>query len=131
MGAGWPGATQCSVMQREPLADAQIRDLLFWSSAWCSGLGSAGLLRPGGGPPITQFRVYQACDALQQTISRLYRQAGIKLGSSHSGRRLLAARVLAATGDVETVQTILGHQHLNHSKPYLTVDHGLYGEPTN
>lgn len=51
--------------------------------------------------------VYRACDALQQTISRLYRQAGIKLGSSHSGRRSLAARVLAATGDVETVQTIL------------------------
>lgn len=66
--------------------------------------------------------VYRACDALQQTISRLYRQAGIKQGSSHSGRRSLAARVLAATGDVETVQTILGHQHLDHSKPYLTVD---------
>ncbi|XFB06467.1 tyrosine-type recombinase/integrase, partial [Azotobacter salinestris] len=66
--------------------------------------------------------VYRACDALQQTISRLYRQAGIKQGSSHSGRRSLAARVLAATGDVETVQTILGHQCLDHSKPYLTVD---------
>lgn len=70
-----------------------------------------------GGP-----EVYRACDALQQTISRLYRQAGIKLGSSHSGRRSLAARVLAATGDVETVQMILGHQHLDHSKPYLSVD---------
>lgn len=66
--------------------------------------------------------VYRACDALQQTISRLYRQAGIKAGSSHSGRRSLAARVLAGAGDVETVQTILGHQHLDHSKPYLTVD---------
>lgn len=63
--------------------------------------------------------VYRAWDALQQTISQLYRQAGIKLGSSHNGRRSLAARVLAATGDVET---ILGHQHLDHSKPYLTVD---------
>lgn len=65
--------------------------------------------------------VYRACDALQQTISRLYRQSGIKLGSSHSGRRSLAARVLAATGDVETVQAILGHQHLDHSKPYMEV----------
>lgn len=34
----------------------------------------------------------------------------------------MAARVLAATGDVETVQTILGHQCLDHSKPYQTVD---------
>lgn len=66
--------------------------------------------------------VYRACDALQQTMSRLYRQAGIKGGSSHSGRRTLASRVLAATGDVDTVQAILGHQHLDHSKPYLTVD---------
>ncbi|UBZ00487.1 integrase (plasmid) [Pseudomonas cannabina pv. alisalensis] len=58
---------------------------------------------------------------LQQTISRLYRQAGVKFGSSHSERRSRAARVLAATGDVDTVQTILGHQ-LDHSKPDLTVD---------
>lgn len=65
---------------------------------------------------------YRACDTLQQTMSRLYRQAGIKLGSSHSGRRTLAARVLAATSDVETVQAILGHQELDHTRPYLSVD---------
>lgn len=65
---------------------------------------------------------YQACDTLQQTFSRLYRQAGIKGGSSHSGRRTLAAKVLAATGDVDTVQAILGHSQLDHSKPYLSVD---------
>lgn len=64
----------------------------------------------------------RACDSLQQTISRLYRQAGIKHGSSHSGRRSLAAKVLAVTGDVEIVQTILGHACLDHSKPYLAVD---------
>lgn len=69
--------------------------------------------------------VYRACDSLQQTISRLYRQAGIKQGSSHSGRRSLAAKVLAATGDVETVQTILGHACLDHSKPYLDVDQNV------
>jgi len=68
------------------------------------------------------LKEYRACDALQQTVSRLYRQAGIKLGSSHSGRRTLAARVLAATGDVETVQAVLGHQELDHTKPYLSVD---------
>ena len=66
--------------------------------------------------------VYRPCDSLQQAISRLYRQAGIKQGSSHSGRRSFAAKVLAATGDVEIVQTILGHACLDHSKPYLTVN---------
>ncbi len=64
---------------------------------------------------------YRACDSLQQTFSRLYRQAGIKGGSSHSGRRTLAAKVLASTGDVEVVQTLLGHAQLDHSKPYLNV----------
>ncbi len=65
--------------------------------------------------------VYRCCDTLQQTFSRLYRQAGIKGGSSHSGRRTLAAKVLAATGDVEMVQILLGHACLDHSKPYLNV----------
>ena len=66
--------------------------------------------------------VYRACDSLQQTISRLYRQVGIKLGSSHSGRSTLTAKVPAATVDVETVQTILGHSCLDRCKPYLTVN---------
>ncbi|GGJ52349.1 hypothetical protein ALP32_200400 [Pseudomonas avellanae] len=64
--------------------------------------------------------VYRCCDTLQQTFS-LYRQAGIEGGSSHSGRRTLAAKVLAATGDVEMVQILLGHACLDHSKPYLSV----------
>nr|WP_081026686.1 tyrosine-type recombinase/integrase [Pseudomonas amygdali] len=68
--------------------------------------------------------VYRCCDTLQQTFSRLYRQAGVKGGSSHSGRRTLAAKVLAATGDVEMVQMLLGHACLSHTKPYLTVDQG-------
>ena len=52
----------------------------------------------------------RCCDALQQLMSRLYRQAGIKGGSSHSGRRTLAAKVLAKTGQSEVVQRIMcGH----------------------
>lgn len=66
--------------------------------------------------------VYRACDALQLTISRLYRQAGIRQGSSHIRRRSLAARVVAATGDVETVQNIEDRQNLDLSRPCLTID---------
>lgn len=68
------------------------------------------------------LEVYRAFDSLQQTISRLCRQAEIKQGSSHCGRRSLAAKMLAATGDVETIQTILGHADLDHGKSYLTFD---------
>lgn len=65
---------------------------------------------------------YRCCDALQQLMSRLYRQAGIKGGSSHSGRRTLAAKVLAKTGQVELVQLLLGHAEPDHVWPYLDVD---------
>lgn len=65
---------------------------------------------------------YLCCDALQQAMSRVYRQAGIKGGSSHSGRRTLAARVLADSGSVELVQQVLGHSELDHTWPYLDVD---------
>lgn len=65
---------------------------------------------------------YRCCDALQQTMTRLYRQAGIKGGSSHSGRRTLAARVLADSGSVELVQQILGHSDIDYAWPYLDVD---------
>lgn len=64
---------------------------------------------------------YRCCDALQQLMSRLYRQAGIKGGSSHSGRRTLAAKVLANTGRVELVQLLLGHAEADHVWPYLDV----------
>ncbi|MNC80566.1 hypothetical protein D3C75_1334080 [compost metagenome] len=54
-------------------------------------------------------------------MSRLYRQAGIKGGSSHSGRRTLAAKVLATTGRIEDVQQLLGHAEPDHVWPYLDV----------
>lgn len=49
-----------------------------------------------------------------------------KQGASHSGRHFLAAKMLAATGDVEKVQTNLGHVCLGHSKRYLTVGKGQF-----
>lgn len=66
-------------------------------------------------------QVYWCCDALQQAISRLYRKAGVKGGSSHSGRTL-ANRLLLHTGRIEDVQIALGHADLNHCWPYLDVN---------
>lgn len=48
-------------------------------------------------------------------------QCGNKGGSSHSGRRTLAAKVLANTGRVELVQLLLGHAEVDHVWPYLDV----------
>lgn len=64
---------------------------------------------------------YLACDSLQAHVTKLYRDAGIKGGSSHSGRRTMASRLIAQGHAVETVQQLLGHAELDHVRPYLQV----------
>lgn len=66
---------------------------------------------------------YLACDSLQSHITKLYRDAGIRGGSSHSGRRTMASRLIQQGEDVETVQLLLGHAELDHVRPYLQVSH--------
>lgn len=66
--------------------------------------------------------VYRACDSCNRRSAGSTGRAVSSRVHPHSGRRSLAAKVLAATGDVETVQTILGHAQLDHTKPYLSVD---------
>ena len=53
-------------------------------------------------------KAYRASDSLQAHVAKLYQRAGIKGGSSHSGRRSCADKVLATTGDLETVALLLG-----------------------
>jgi site-specific recombinase XerD len=64
---------------------------------------------------------YLACDSLQSHVTKLYRDAGIRGGSSHSGRRTMASRLIQQGADVETVQLLLGHAELDHVRPYLEV----------
>lgn len=64
---------------------------------------------------------YWACDALQQHVSRLYRDAGLHHCSSHSGRRTFATRLVCQGHGIEVVQRLLGHAHLDHTDDYLDV----------
>ncbi|QTP37145.1 Tyrosine recombinase XerD (plasmid) [Burkholderia glumae] len=64
---------------------------------------------------------YSACDNLQSHITKLYRDAGILGGSSHSGRRSFASNLIEQGHDIETVQQLLGHAELDHVLPYLDV----------
>ena len=70
-------------------------------------------------------REYKACDSLQAHVTKLYQRAGIKGGSSHSGRRTFASKVLATTGDMETVAQLLGHASIDCSQRYVDVDQGV------
>ena len=65
---------------------------------------------------------YAACDALQAHVTKLYRDAGIKGGTSHSGRRTMVSRLLANGVELSTVQLMLGRAELDHIDPYLKVD---------
>lgn len=66
---------------------------------------------------------YRACNSLQAHVTQLYKRAGIK-GSSHSGRRTFAGKVLANTGDMETVAQLLGHSSIDCSQRYVDVNSG-------
>lgn len=67
-------------------------------------------------------KAYRACDSLQAHVTRLYQRAGIKGGSSHSGRRTFASRVLATTGDMEAVAQLLGHSSIDCSQRYVDIN---------
>lgn len=67
-------------------------------------------------------RDYLAADSLQSYITRLYAKAGIKGGSSHSGRRTFATRMYAKTKDMDTVQLLLGHDSCDVSMRYIECD---------
>lgn len=92
------------------------------------------LQQPGGGLSQNikqrvldtgEQRDYRACDSLQSHVTKLYQRAGIKGGSSHSGRRTFASEVLATTGDMETVALLLGHTSLDGPQRYVDLDHAV------
>lgn len=72
-----------------------------------------------------EARDYRACDSLQAHVTRLYQRAGIKGGSSHSGRRTFASKVLATTGDMEAVAQLLGHTSIDCSQRYVDLDQAV------
>lgn len=69
-----------------------------------------------------ECREYLAADSLQSYITRLYAKAGIKGGSSHSGRRTFATRLYAQTKDMDVVQQLLGHDSPDCTMRYIECD---------
>ena len=54
-------------------------------------------------------------------MTTLFKRAAIKC-SSHSGRRGFACKVLALTGDMDTVAILLGHSSIACSQRYVDMD---------
>lgn len=67
------------------------------------------------------IETYLACDPLEDLFRRLYRSAGLRGASSHSGRRAYATRLMESGVDIETISHLLGHAELDYTMPYLEV----------
>ncbi|WP_231937449.1 site-specific integrase [Caballeronia udeis] len=63
---------------------------------------------------------YWAADSLQAYVTGLYRAAGTN-GTSHSGRRTFATRLLRNGATIEQVQLLLGHQDIDQTSRYIDV----------
>lgn len=74
-----------------------------------------------------EHRDYKATDSLQSHLTGLYKKAGIN-GSSHSGRRTFADKVLASTECMDTVATLLGHSSISYSARYVDVNPAILSE---
>lgn len=65
---------------------------------------------------------YRVAASLQAYVTTVYAAAGIKGGSSHSGRRILASNLIRDGHDLEVVQALLGHKELDVTACYIDVD---------
>jgi integrase/recombinase XerD len=63
---------------------------------------------------------YWAADSLQAYVTGLYRAAGTN-GTSHSGRRTFATRLLGSGATIEQVQLLLGHEDIDQTSRYIEV----------
>lgn len=62
---------------------------------------------------------YWASDTLERTFAKLYASSGLIGATSHSGRRSYANRIMEATGDIELVARLLGHESIDQTAAYL------------
>lgn len=65
---------------------------------------------------------YLACDPLENLFRNLYRSAGLRGASSHSGRRYYATTLLRQGASIETIAHLLGHADVDYSYPYTEPD---------
>lgn len=66
-------------------------------------------------------------NTLQRMVKNLYRKAGVE-GSSHSGRRSFATRLITAGVDIYRVKTLMGHASIQTTQRYFDTSDDLLEE---
>jgi integrase/recombinase XerD len=92
----------------------QPKSCLYIARGGCFSLATKTYRRDDG-----KKETYKVSSSLQQLLSRLVREAGVKGGRSHSGRRTLATRLDARGVDDGLIQAILGHGDKNQTMDYI------------
>jgi integrase/recombinase XerD len=71
---------------------------------------------------LTNKHVGFTSNVLCQVLARLYQQAGIQGGTSHSGRRWFVTRLAHAGVSAKIIMTLAGHKNLSTTQRYIDVN---------
>jgi integrase/recombinase XerD len=87
----------------------------------------AGVAYEFGHKPLfyTQKRNAFTPNTLTQTFAAIYREAGIKGATSHSGRRTWLTQLAAKGANVRVLQSLAGHRSLAVTQRYIEVNDNL------
>lgn len=108
--------TKGSVYREVFLVDPQAREYLLHyltKERLINLMDSPLLLSQKGG----EF----SANTMQRMIGNLYKKAGIK-GSSHSGRRTFATRLIRKNVDIYSIQQLMGHRSIRTTQEYFVSD---------
>ena len=83
------------------------------------------LARPDAAPNAPLFLSQKltpfTANTMQRMIGNLYKAAGIN-GTSHSGRRSFATRLIRRNVDIYSVQQLMGHSNISTTQEYFVSD---------
>ncbi len=68
---------------------------------------------------VTQHGLAFTNRSLQKRFEQIYRMAGIRGASSHSGRRTFATRLIEQGVDIKAVSTLMGHSSIAMTAQYV------------
>lgn len=104
-----------------PLASPEARKVLrdYLESRFPCSMTDPLFLSQKGGP--------FSPNTMQRMIKRLYQAAGVE-GSSHSGRRSFATRLISAGVDIYRVKTLMGHASIQTTQRYFDTSDDLLEE---
>lgn len=89
------------------------------------------LSRPDQGPSAPLFLSQKltpfTANTMQRMIGNIYKKAGIN-GTSHSGRRSFATRLIRHNVDIYSIQQLMGHSSIVTTQEYFVSDPNLLKE---